>query len=416
VPLRDAGAVLEEMQRSAAGRALAELAQRRPGLWVVGGAVRDALLGLRPRELDVVVEGDAAAVARELAQATGGALALHPSFGTASVAGPGTGRVDLASARRETYSQPGALPDVAAAGLEEDLARRDFSVNAIAVAAGGGELRSVPHALEDLAEGRLRVLHDASFLDDPTRLLRLARYAGRLGFDPDEHTRLLAARAVRSGAPATLSGARLGAELRLVLAEDQALRSVGELRRLGLLETLHPRLRLDARALAGALELLPPDGRRDLLILTALALPLAVTADPPRGGELRAWLDRLEFPAADRDRVVTGALAVPRLIGTLALARRPSELRDAVGGAPVEAVALAGALGVSEPARKWLLEVRHVRLQIDGHDLLAAGVPPGPEIGRRLARALRQRLDGTLPPGRDAELRVALEPDAGRAV
>src|SRR3954466_4568325 len=156
-----------------------------PGVWVVGGAVRDALLGRQPRDLDLVVEGDAAEVARRLGEAP----LLHERFGTATA----NGVVNLAAARRERYEQPGALPEVElGAPIAEDLARRDFTVNAIAVRLADGELRAVPHALEDLAARRLRVLNAGSFLDDPTRLLRLVRYAARLRFQIEKVTRDLA--------------------------------------------------------------------------------------------------------------------------------------------------------------------------------------------------------------------------------
>lgn len=378
---------------------------------LVGGAVRDLLLGVQPRELDVVVHGDATEVARALADRLGARLTLHGRFGTAQVESPGV-RVDLATARAETYPEPGALPEVAPGTPDQDLERRDFTVNAIAVGLAGehaGHLRSVRHALEDLAAGRLRVLHDASFIEDPTRLLRLARYASRLDFDPEEHTRLLAARAVDGGVLNTVSGARIGAELRLALTERNAPGALRELERLRVLPALHPRLRFEEDLAAAALELLPADGRADLLLLSSLALPLAITAAPQRRGELRLWLDRLEFSAADRDLVVAAATDVPRLVESLAAAARPSQLRAAAGRSPLEAVALAGALGPADAARRWLEELRLVRLRINGDDLLAAGVPAGPEIGRRLSAALDRRLDGELPPDRDAELRAALD-------
>jgi tRNA nucleotidyltransferase (CCA-adding enzyme) len=404
--------VLARLPGVPGGAELLELAGRRPErIELVGGAVRDILLGARPRELDAVVHGDAADVARELAERLGARLTLHGRFGTAQVEAPGV-RVDLATTRAETYPEPGALPVVGPGEPDDDLARRDFTVNAMAVglsADDAGRLRAVRHALEDLAAGRLRVLHDASFVDDPTRLLRLARYASRLDFDPEEHTRLLAARAVDGDALATVSGARLGAELRLTVTERHPLAALRELDRLRVLRAMHPRLRFEEPLSTTALELLPGDGRADLLLLAALALPLSLSAEPVPRGELRLWLERLEFSAADRDLVVAAVTEVPRLLDALPAATSPSRLRAAVGRAPVEAVALAGALGASDAARRWLAEVRGVRLQITGDDLLQAGVPGGPEIGRRLSAALDRRLDGELAPGREAELRAALE-------
>jgi tRNA nucleotidyltransferase (CCA-adding enzyme) len=416
------------------------LAVAPPGSFLVGGAVRDLLLGRRPRELDVVVEGEDSPFGRVAASLAGGLASRlgtlaetneHERFGTAIVEW-NTGRVDVATARRERYASPGALPEVERAPLVEDLGRRDFTVNALALALGGerpGELQGAPHALEDLRAGRLRVLHERSFLDDPTRLWRLARYSARLGFAVEEGTARLAAAAVAHGAPGTVSGARVGAELRLALAEPDPLASLAKLDRLGLLGALHPRLRFEAPLVRRALELLPTVGggrdggaresacaesRPDLLLLAALALPLALRADGGVGGhpqpEIAALLDRLEFPASERDRVAAGAAAVPGLIDELPRAATPSQLRAIALSVPPEGVALSGAVSESaaSAARRWLEEVRHVRLSITGADLLAAGVPQGPEVGRRLEAVLHAKLDGELADGREAELAAAL--------
>jgi tRNA nucleotidyltransferase (CCA-adding enzyme) len=217
--------------------------------------------------------------------------------------------------------------------------------------------------------------------------------------------------------------------LRLALAEPDPPATLAELERLGLLGALHPRLRFEAPLAHRALELLPTvdgDGggggsegaragdRPDLLLLATLALPLALRADSGVGGHLKpevaALLERLEFPAADRDRVAAAAAAVPRLVDGLPRAATPSRLRALALSVPPEGVALGGAVSESAApaARRWLEEVRHVRLLINGEDLLAAGVPQGPEVGRRLEETLRMRLDGELPEGRDAQLEAAL--------
>jgi tRNA nucleotidyltransferase (CCA-adding enzyme) len=346
--------------------------------------VRDLLLGRVPRELDLVVEGDVDAAAARLP----GELRAHDRFGTAIVQA-GSCRFDLARARTETYASPGALPEVRPAGLAEDLRRRDVTVNAMALDLGG-TLASVPGALEDLDAGVLRVLHDASFVDDPTRLWRVARYAARLGFAVEPHTRALAAAAD----PSTVSGDRLGAELRLALREPDppaALRAALE---------LNPRLLPDGfavrdDAIAAALALLPADGRRDLVVLAACTAAMNVR-------ELLAWLDAMSFPATDRDLVAAGSRAA--VAAPLRAARTNAEIARAARGAPVEVVALAG----GDNARRWIDELRHVRLDITGDDLLAAGVPEGPELGERLRRALERKLDGELD-GRAAELEAALE-------
>ena len=230
-------------------------------VYLVGGAVRDLLLGGRPLDLDLVVEGDPAPVVAAL----GGDVRTHDRFGTSTVSLDGFA-YDLARSRRETYAHPGALPDVSPAPLSEDLLRRDFTVNALAIALVGdlaGTLEAAPRGLEDLKRRSLRVLHDASFIDDPTRALRLARYASRLEFEIEPHTRALLESALDAGAISTVSGSRIGAELRLLAREPDpvsALRCVGEL---GIAHAIHPALGLDdeplaRRALALAARRRPP--------------------------------------------------------------------------------------------------------------------------------------------------------------
>jgi tRNA nucleotidyltransferase (CCA-adding enzyme) len=356
------------------------------GVHVVGGAVRDLLLGRRPREVDLVVEGDVDAAAARL---PGGTVTAHDRFETARVLF-GDCEIDLARARRETYLRPGALPEVEPAPLDEDLHRRDVTVNAIALDLDG-TVHAVPNALEDLEAGVLRVLHDRSFVDDPTRLWRVARYAARLGFTAEPRTRALA----HAADPSTVSGDRLGAELRLALREPDppaALRAAQELQPRLLPEGFDP----DPPGLQEALALVPEgEGRRDLVTLAAATAGMDARV-------LLDWLDDMGFPANDRDTVAaasrfsTGA--------PLRAARTPAEVARAARGAPIEAVALAG----GENARRWIDDLRHVNLDITGDDLLAAGVPQGPEIGARLRRALDRKLDGEIS-GRDAELAAALE-------
>ena len=380
----------QRLRELSCGRRLHDAAAGSDGVHLVGGAVRDLLLGRAPHELDGIVEGDVSELAARLG-AGAGAVA-HERFGTATVR-DGDCRWDLAAARAETYARPGALPDVRAAGIDADLRRRDLTINALALDLRTGELRSVPHAQADLAAGRLRVLHDASFIDDPTRLWRVARYAARLGFALEEHTAQLARDAVRAGALGTVSGARIGNELRLALTEPDPVAALEAAVALGLAPWLAPDRALTERALA----LLPPgEGRRDQLTLAAV---LAAPADER--------LADLQFSAAER-AIVRAAGEAPALDDA---SRPPSALARALRGRPIEAVALAGARGGAAgaaTARRWLGELRHVGLQITGDDLRAAGVAEGADLGRRLQAVLDLRLDGALAADRDAELAAAL--------
>jgi tRNA nucleotidyltransferase (CCA-adding enzyme) len=291
------------------------------------------------------------------------------------------------------------------AGVNEDLQRRDFTVNAMALALGGsaaGSLLSAAGARDDLRQRQLRVLHEASFIDDPTRLLRLGRYAARLGFAVEPHTAQLAQAAISGGALGRISGTRLGSELRLAAAEPDPVAAFQELHRLGIDEALMPGFGLsDPGLMRRALALLPADGDGVALVMAVAGLTLS----RPRLNEL---LEHLAFPARQRDAITDAAGRAKRLAEDLQAAQRPSQIAAAVGpAARPELVALAGALGPQEQARQWLCSLRNVHLEIDGRDLLAAGVPAGPQVGRGLRAALDARLDGRAS-DRAGELTAAL--------
>jgi len=333
--------------------------------YLVGGAVRDLLLGRSRADIDVAMEGDVG----ELATRLGGRVRSYARFATATVRVDGL-EVDLAATRTETYARPGALPDVRPASLAEDLSRRDFTVNAMAVPLAGTPNLIDPHGgLGDLKRGELRVLHSASFIDDPTRALRAARYAVRYDFDLERDTQ----EHLRSTDLATVSSDRVVAELRKLAAEPEARRGFELLAEWGLLELL--------------------DGAGELIGRVA-----ALVHDEP-------W----RSVASRQDAVLAAALE--RGLGEAAeLARakpeRPSEAVDLARGRPGVLLALARALG-AEWLDRYVAEWRDVRLEIDGDDLLAEGIEEGPAVGRGLAAALRAKLDGEIA-GREPELRTAL--------
>jgi tRNA nucleotidyltransferase (CCA-adding enzyme) len=334
-------------------------------VYLVGGAVRDLLLRRGRSDVDLVVVGDAAALAAGL----GAETVEHERFATAKLLLDGH-RVDIATARAETYPQPGALPEVEpATSIETDLARRDFTINAMAVPLRGeGSLIDPYGGLADLEAGMLRVLHGRSFVDDPTRALRAARYAARFGFELEPGTEEL----LRRSELETVSADRRRADLLRLAAEPEAARGFELLAAWGLVE-------------------LRPEG-----IGLAARVGQLLAAPPWQG-------------VAPRDRaVLAAALGSPGGEEQLAAARpeRPSRAVElARGHDPVQLV-LARALG-AEWLDRYLLEWRPVRLEIDGDDLIAAGVRQGPAVGRGLDEALRRKLDGEIA-GREAELRVAL--------
>jgi tRNA nucleotidyltransferase (CCA-adding enzyme) len=375
-----------------------------PPAYLVGGAVRDLLRGARSVDLDLALEGNAEAAARELAARLGGEAKLHERFGTATVRA-GELSFDLAATRRERYRAPGALPEVEPAPLDADLGRRDFTINAMAVSLAAGERGRLhdPHGgRADLDARVVRVLHRHSFVDDPTRLLRAVRYEARLELAMDRDTESLARSAIADGLTGAVSTQRVGAELLPLLGEPRLEAALARLAELGLDRALDPALAVDPRLASDAATAAGRVGADP-----SLAALAALVAGAPE--ELAGWLGGLGVSAA-RDRAARAARAGPEIARSLAgdADRPPSMLRDLLAPEPPEALALALARGAPpEPIFRYLDLVRGVRLEIGGDDLLAAGVPQSPALGHALEETLRRKLDGEVE-GREDELRLAL--------
>jgi tRNA nucleotidyltransferase (CCA-adding enzyme) len=254
----------------------------------------------------------------------------------------------------------------------------------------------------DLDRRLIRVLHDRSFLDDPTRLLRGVRYATRLDFALEPETERLAREAVAGEALSTVSGARIGADLMPLLSQEQVGKAVELLRDLEIHTALHPELDPDPELVASAAL-----GAAAIGADRAVSALAALVESAPE--ELDLWLADLQLLAEERDAAARAARVAPRIATALRERdRSPSELRALLGREPLEALALALALRApSEPVLRWATSLRGVSLEISGDDLLAAGVPEGPALGRALEETLRRKLDGIVS-GRDEELETAL--------
>src|SRR4051794_28840751 len=356
-----------DLLREAPGAAIVfEAVAGETGVYVVGGAVRDALLGHIPRELDLVVEGDAIALARRAAARVNGPLVVHERFRTATITAEGFG-FDVASARRETYSRPGALPDVTlGATITEDLARRDFTVNAIAVDLARDRAVEWPGARADLERRTLRVLHERSFIDDPTRMLRLARYAARLAFETAPDTRRLLDPRLTD----TVTGDRLGNELRLALYEPPAT--------LALLEQTGLGAHLLGREFTAV----------DYGLQGPLALAACVTRVPRE--RLTQRLDHLGFRASERHVIVAAATRFGALHTHLDVS--DADLWRLLHRERPETAELLAAAG-DRRAQDWLDDVRHRKLEINGADLIADGLT-GARVGEGLTAATLAMLEG----------------------
>jgi tRNA nucleotidyltransferase (CCA-adding enzyme) len=371
-------------------------------VYVVGGAVRDLLLGNPHVDVDLCVEGDAIKLARLAARKLDVRVVAHPRFGTATIEGAGFA-LDLARARSERYDRPGALPKVRFGSLADDLGRRDFTINAMALRLTGrpGQLIDPFGGRADLDRGLIRVLHDQSFQDDASRVLRAFRYAGRLGFRIEGHTRAILHRDVSY--LDTISGARLRSEFERIAQEKRPGAIVAATARSDALETVHPALRPGARTLRAVSRITRlPSTQRDA-VLFALLL-----ADAPYP-HVEPAIERLSLRSkqAAAVRGLRSLQAVETQLGRPGL--RPSAVARLLAPHSVEAIEafalIASSLAASR-ARRYVVHWRHVRPRLNGRDVQALGVAPGPKLGRVLEALHEARLDGTVRSRRGEEALV----------
>jgi tRNA nucleotidyltransferase (CCA-adding enzyme) len=386
------------------------------GVYLVGGVVRDLLLKRRNWDLDLTVEGDGIAFARLVTHRYGAGLALFERFSTARLVLPDGLKVDIASARRESYANPAALPDVATASLEEDLFRRDFTINAMAIQLNRvrwGALFDPFGGRQDLKNKTLRVLHDRSFVDDPTRIFRAIRFAERFGFRIETRTGRLLVRAANANLAARLSGPRLANELLALMKEHRPDAAIRRLRRLRLLRFLHPRLTVGKRT-ERLLDTLPraigawtrqcPEIVLDGPLVWVMAL-LGHASSPVIAGTTR----RLQLSAAQARALESAGETTSRLTETLSsvAALSPSQIYRLLSNLPAEALALVLAKGLvsntgqgtgrlTRRLRRYLQHDRHVTMTINGETLKQFGLRPGPQFKKILDRLLDERLDGRI--------------------
>ena len=368
-------------------------------LYLVGGPVRDLLLGQPIEDLDLMVDGRgrpvAPALGRALAAGRGGELVIHEAFATASWVSPEGWRLDLATARTEVYPEPACLPLVTPADARADLRRRDFSVNALALSLPGASLLDPLGGLADLHAGLLRALHPCSFHDDPTRGLRLARYSARLGFEASEQTLAWLAEAVDDGSLAALGIERYGQELGILLAEEQARRALELAGGWGLLARLATPAAWSA-GLDGELASLEGDWSGGLADLPEARRLLLARALPPEAR--RATVRAVTEGGPARQRWLHGPRRVDAVLGALPGAPERGAavgriLRD-LDEIELRVVLALAPAALRAPVRWWLDTGRHLQTVVDGDALQARGMAPGPALGAALRRARDAALDG----------------------
>ena len=382
-------------------------------VFAVGGFVRDLLLNKQNLDVDIVVEGDGIAFAAEYARRFECRIRAHRKFGTAVLIFPDQFKIDVASARTEYYLEPGALPTVEHAPIKLDLYRRDFTINTLAIALNDnhfGELYDFFGAQRDLQEKAIRVLHNLSFVEDPTRVFRAIRFEQRLGFRIGVHTEQLLRSAVRMGFLDKIGGQRVLNELVLILKEANPLPAVLRMADLDLLTYLHPDLQLENRVkklFASARQAI--DWYR--LLFT--------------GETCRHWLVYFLCLIADLDRTAVAGLcqrlsvtprlqeiftdereAVHRATNLIFWRRmhasppRSSEVFSWFQSLSTEVLLYAMARSNNEQVQRcisnYFTQLRSVQIHLNGNDIKELGIPPGPVYKEILQRLLYARLDGEL--------------------
>ena len=380
--------------------------QRGAALYIVGGAVRDMILQRTPDDLDLVVEGDAIGLAEALATELNGTVRSHAAFGTATLSlkrDAGTAlTLDFVMARTEFYEHPSALPDVEAASLRHDLHRRDFTINTLAIClnpARYGWLYDFYGGRRDIARGLIRVIHNLSFIDDPTRILRAARLAARLGFTIEPRTRALIGDALEQGILGRATPQRVMNELRLILAEEHPEPALALLDDLGVLHAVHPALRWTvtiAEWFVAARQAAFPDTTLPELYLALLLYPLT-------GDERATFAATYRLPASETRLLADITLVRERLEALIAEAEHPDQrIADSVidralhgiGTTALRAAQIAEPHTAAQAIQRYIDHLRGVRLAVDGKFLESLGLRPGPRFGELLAGLRAAYLDG----------------------
>ncbi len=391
-----------------AGQAAQELGLH---VYMVGGSVRDLLRGERNLDIDLVVEGNAIEFARVLADRLGAHMKSHERFGTAVLVADGL-KLDIATARTEYYEEPAALPTVELSSIKRDLQRRDFTINALAVKLNPGDFGLLVDFFggrRDLKEKTIRVLHDLSFIEDPTRAFRAVRFAVRFGFRLSAHTEELLRSALEMGLFERLSGSRLYEEMLLIFKETEPVLAIKKLQKYGLLKVLHPALRDDDVLLPATFQSV-----HDTLLWFGLsfaeeapdrpALYLMALLSGLDKAQAMDALKRLSASARVSEAVAGGIFKARELLALRLLPgpalEDPVRIYDAMHNLPLESLLLAMSLAEADEQKRavtrYLLELRKIKPLLTGKDLMEMGLNPGPLFSKIFTAILHEKLRGNL--------------------
>jgi tRNA nucleotidyltransferase (CCA-adding enzyme) len=378
-------------------------------VFLVGGFVRDLILGVKNFDVDMAVESDGIKFAHALGNKIGAQVIAHRRFGTATLLMKPHGKIDIATTRNEDYPHPASLPEVREGHLEDDLLRRDFTINALAInisAYGFGTLIDVCGGKGDLSSGKIRVLHERSFIDDPTRILRAVRFEQRYDFRIEPKTLALLKAALHQSILQRVQPQRLRDELILILKERCPLRTLARLRDLRCLGFISPHFSLPqaTRRLFSAIDqevawfAANHYHRRHLDVWVIYLIALL----QHRGGEqVKSICDQFVFRKSEAQKVFSFKRFRPAYVAMLSQrALKPSRIYKVLERLSYEEILLLRAKYRNKVFRQHLEEFisihNEIRIAVSGHDLHGLGVLPGPAYSRIFKKVLDARLDGKL--------------------
>ncbi len=373
--------------------------------YIVGGFVRDLIIGRKNYDVDVVIEGDATEFAKEAGRELSAKVHTFNRFKTATLAFKDGTRIDLASARTEVYRSPGALPEVDMAPLKKDLMRRDFTINTLAVKINKkefGKLIDFFGGLKDIKDRKIRVLHSLSFVEDPTRILRALRFATRYRFTLGKHTERLLKIAVERHLFKTVEGQRIYHELKQILSEENPLRVFLNLEKYGVLRELFPKIRWDRRkkdlferirklVIWHKLNFEKVECNYPLVYLSALF-------SGEREGEVEKYIKELSLPKKEEELLKEITFKARKVIGELTKAERSSQVYQVLKGKPEELLLLTAALKeeVEEKVIGFMKRSRWIKLLVGGNEIKELGVEPGPIYRELLEKLKLEVIDGKI--------------------
>jgi tRNA nucleotidyltransferase (CCA-adding enzyme) len=384
------------------------------GAYVVGGFVRDLFLYRSDEDLDIVIEGDGIAFARKYAQLVAARIHTHEKFGTAVIIFPDGFKIDVASARMEYYKFPAALPVVEMSSIKLDLYRRDFTINTLAIQLNSdnfGTLIDFFTARKDIKEKIIRVLHNLSFVEDPTRVFRAIRFEQRFGFTIGKLTAGLISNAVTMDFFRVLSGKRVFAELRLIFEEENPAAAIGRLNDFDLLKVIHPSIKFDQELTSMLTSVKKVLSWHDLLFLDesyrkwiVYFMILINQCDPQRSDEI---CRRFELAPGFRKIFCFERFEADRCVYWLErnLPVSDSVLYRKLNGFQTELILYMMATARKQEVKKsishFFTNLRRINIQLKGRDLKKMGLKPGPIYRQILEAVLNARLDGRLKTRQD---------------